>query len=124
MLNYWRRKEKQNKNDQSFKATSAFYTARNSVAVLIPKYFILARLTGVCVCLLPNGAALVIINRLNGETLPPTAGQLALTVTPPSRQRNQGSGDGVRVRFPVSAVTVRCPAQLNSQFKTNVIHLR
>ncbi|TNM95325.1 hypothetical protein fugu_016408 [Takifugu bimaculatus] len=41
------RKTKQ-KDDQSFKATWAFYTARNSVAVLIPKYLILARLTGVC----------------------------------------------------------------------------
>lgn len=41
-------KRDEQKGNQSIKAMSAFYTAWNSAAVLIPKYFVLARLTAVC----------------------------------------------------------------------------
>lgn len=132
----WVEEERGKKNPlyQSFKAISASYTARNSVAVLIPKYFILARLTGVCLSMLdaPKRSAICYYQwaeRGEAFTSQATAGarcNAAIQAEKPGNrwERREGRGDGARANSPVSAVTTRCPARLNSQLKNNIIHLR
>lgn len=65
------------------KAISAFYTGRNSKVVLIPKLFILAWCTGVCLSIMdaPKRPSIsCYINKLNGEKCSPNRQQLVITV--------------------------------------------
>lgn len=65
------------------KAISAFYTGRNSKVVLIPKLFILAWCTGVCLSIMdaPKWPSIsCYINKLNGEKCSPNRQQLVITV--------------------------------------------
>lgn len=71
------------------KAISAFYTGRNSKVVLIPKLFILAWCTGVCLSIMdaPKWPSIsCYINKLNGEKCSPNRQQLVITVMLLSRQ--------------------------------------
>lgn len=96
------KKNKQTINTSQLKAISAFCTARNSKAVLIPKYFILARCTGVCLSIMdvPKWPSIShYINKLNGEKCSPNRQQLVITVMLLSRHNNHGRNrEGKKVR--------------------------
>lgn len=105
------RKTKQ-RDDQSFKAILACYTARNSVAVLIPKYLILARLTGVCLHLPDRSATCSYRPAERGEASTDRTATAGADSNGAIQAGKPGGGDGVRVTLPVSAATMRCPARL------------
>lgn len=70
-------------NTSLLKAISAFYTGRNSKVVLIPKYFILAWCTGVCLSIMdaPKWPSIsYYINKPNGEKCSLNRQQLVITV--------------------------------------------
>lgn len=97
------------------KPHSAFYTARNSVAVLIPKYLILARLTGVCLSVLDapeRGRAGYYQPAGGGEASTNRTATAGANCNGAIQAGRPGSGDGGRVRLPVSAATMRSPARL------------
>lgn len=80
---HWQCFRQETTNTSSLEAIPAFHTGRNSTAVLIPKYFILARRTGVCLSIMdaPKRPSIShYINKLNWEKCSPNRQQLAITI--------------------------------------------
>lgn len=87
-------------NTSELKAISAFYTGRNSKVVLIPKYFILAWCTGVCLSITdaPKWPSIsYYINKLNGEKCSPNRQQLVITIMLLSRHNKPWRGEKKRL---------------------------